>query len=94
MSYGQRRTQVRAMQREITANWKRGGKTPDDLLDSTSETFRLLLEARREIRQTGHMSPKSRKAIRAIYSADEDYMPVVSNLATAYPRGSRSRTSH
>jgi hypothetical protein len=82
------------MQREITSSWKRGGKIPDELLDPTSDTFRLLLEARREIRQTGHMSPKSRKALRAIYSADEDYMPVVANLATAYAKGSRSRTSH
>jgi len=82
------------MQREITSSWKRGSKMPDELLDSASDTFRLLLEARREIRQTGHMSPKSRKALRAIYSADEDYMPVVANLATAYPKGSRSRTSH
>ena len=67
---------------------------PDELLDSTSDTFRMLLKARQEIRQTGHMSVKSRKALREIYSADEDYMPVVANLATAYPKGSRSRTSH
>ena len=67
---------------------------PDELLDPTSDTFRLLLGARREIRQTGRMSIKSRKALREIYSADEDYMPIVANLATAYPKGSRSRTSH
>ena len=40
------------------------------------------------------MSEITRAALRKIYNLDEDYMPVVANLATAYPRGSRSRTSH